>query len=338
MPTIKEIARKAGVSIGTVSNVLNGMVPVSTERRERVLAAVRELDYHPNYVARSLKLRRTQMLGMAISDITNPFFPLLVRGAEDAALKHGYLLITFNTDDHVEREREILSVLRDRRVDGILLIVAPNNGDVSHIQKALADGIPIVCIDRIPPSVKVDSVAINNVRAARECVSHLLSLGHRRVAIITGPKKLKTAHDRLQGYLEALKTAHLRSDPDLILEGNFRSDSGYELGRRLLERADRPSAVFVSNGMMTLGFLRAMDEMGFECPRDIALASFDDLPLAPHLTAVAQPAYALGYEGAQLLIERIESEQPFTTPRSICLPAELKVRESTVGPTRKLVY
>lgn len=335
---MKEIARKAGVSIGTVSNVLNGVVPVSAERRQRVLEAMRELDYHPNHVARSLKLRRTQTLGMAISDITNPFFPLLVRGAEDAALQHGYLLITFNTDDRVEREREILSVLRDRRVDGILLIVAPNNGDVSHIQKALADGIHIVCIDRIPPSVQVDSVAIDNVRAAAECVRHLLSLGHRRVAIITGPRKLKTAHDRLEGYHEALKTAHIPSDPQLILEGNFRSESGYELGRRLLERPDRPSAVFVSNGMMTLGFLNAMDDLGLECPRDIALASFDDLPLAPHLTAVAQPAYSLGHEGARLLIERIESEEPFTKPRSICLPAELKVRESTVGPTRKLVY
>jgi LacI family transcriptional regulator, galactose operon repressor len=338
MPTIKEIARKAGVSIGTVSNVLNGMVAVSAERRERVLAAIRELDYHPNHVARSLKLRRTKMLGMAISDITNPFFPLLVRGAEDAALKHGYLLVTFNTDDQVEREREILSVLRDRRVDGILLIVAPNNGDVSHIQKALADGVPIVCIDRIPPSVKVDSVAIDNQRAAFECVSHLLALGYRRVGVITGPGKLKTAHDRLQGYLQALEAAHIPADPQLILEGNFRSESGYELGRQLLERPDRPPAVFVCNGMMTLGFLKAMDEMGLQCPHDIALASFDDLPLAPHLTAVAQPAYALGYEGAQLLIERIESEKPFTVPRSVCLSAELKVRESTVGPTRRLVY
>ncbi len=338
MATIKEIARKAGVSIGTVSNVLNGMVAVSSERRKRVLAAIRELDYHPNHVARSLKLRRTKMLGMAISDITNPFFPLLVRGAEDAAIKHGYLLVTFNTDDHVEREREVLSVLRDRRVDGVLLIVAPNNGDVSHIQRTLADGIPIVCIDRIPHAVKVDSVTIDNQRAACECVTHLLSLGHRRIAVITGPGKLKTARDRLQGYLQALEDAHLAPDPALILEGNFRSESGYELGLQLLARPDRPPAVFVSNGMMTLGFLQAMDEVGLECPRDIALASFDDLPLAPHLTAVSQPAYALGFEGAQMLIERIESEAPFTTPHSICLSAELKVRESTVGPTRKLTY
>lgn len=335
MSTIKEIARKAGVSIGTVSNVLNGSVAVSDQRRERVLAAIQELDYHPNHVARSLKLRRTKMLGMAIPDITNPFFPLLVRGAEDAALQQGYLLVTFNTDDRVEREREILSVLRDRRVDGILLIVAPSDGDVSHIEKTLASGIPIVCIDRIPPGVQVDSVTIDNCRAAFECVRHLVSLGHRRVAIITGPGNLKTARDRLKGYRKALEADQVPSDPALILEGNFRAESGYELGRTLLERADRPPAVFICNGTMTLGFLKAMDEMGLECPRDLALASFDDLPLAPHLTAVAQPAYALGYEGARLLIARIEARKPLGPPRTVCLPAELKVRESTLGPGRR---
>ena len=143
-PHIKEVARQAGVSVGTVSNVLCGVSSVNEELRERVGAAIRKLDYHPNHIARSLKSRQTKMLGMVISDITNPF-PLVVRGAEDAASARGYFLITFNTDDRIERERQVLSLLRSRRVDGVLLVVAPNS-DAGHIERVIDDGIPIVCI------------------------------------------------------------------------------------------------------------------------------------------------------------------------------------------------
>lgn len=335
MSTIREIAKRAGVSTGTVSNVLTGTVPVSPRRRERVLAAIRASNYQPNHVARSLKLRRTRMLGMIISDITNPFFSQMVRGAEDAALKRNYLLLTFNTDDKVEREKQVLAVLRQRRVDGVLLVVAPSNHRQTHILDALSSGIPIVCLDRVPPKIRVDSVTVDNVGGARECVRHLLDIGHQRVAIFTGSLALQTARERLQGFKLALKDAGRTLDPSLVYEGDFRADSGYALASVMLAGPNRPTALFISNGLMALGALKALYDSGLRCPQDLAIATFDDLPLVevlhPPLTAVAQPAYSIGYKGAEILIQRIETKGDHRSNVKIRFPTELKIRESTIG-------
>jgi LacI family transcriptional regulator, galactose operon repressor len=333
MATVKEVAKRAGVSVGTVSNVLTGVTPVSAGLRERVRSAVRELDYHPDYVARSLKLRHTMMLGMIISDVTNPFFSSLVRGAEDAALERNYLLLTFNTDDRIEREKRALAVLRSRRADGILLVVAPQAEDYDHVAETLALGTPVVCLDRVPPKLKVDSVTVNNVKAARDCVQHLIARGHRRIGIITGSMALQTARQRLRGYEKALADAGIPMSPELVREGDFRTPSGYALGRELLSMPHRPSAIFSSNGMMALGVLKAIEELGLNCPNDVALAVFDDLPMAdiirPHLTTVAQPAYHMGYRGAELLIRKISGQMTKDGKVNVSLEAELKIREST---------
>jgi len=335
MATMKEIAKRAGVSIGTVSNVIAGRIAVSSRRRGRVLAAIEALKYQPNHVARSLKLRTTRMLGMVISDITNPFFPQLVRGAEDVALKHGYLLITLNTDDHVEREKEALSVLQERRVDGVLLVVAPNPSKDTHIQAIVGSDIPIVCLDRIPEGMNVDSVAVDNVEGSRAAVQHLISLGHRRIAIITGPRGLRTAAERLQGYRQAMHEAGIPIYSEMIVEGNFRAESGYQRGRELLAGGSRPTSLFVCNSMMTLGLIKALAELGLECPRDIAVVTFDDLPMGeyfrPRLTVVAQPAYSIGYRGAELLIQRIEKKRLDPSVVKIRLSTDLIIRESSAG-------
>ncbi len=335
MATIKEIARRAGVSIATVSNVVTGAVRVSPKRRERVEAAIKELDYYPDYVARSLKMRRTRLLGMVISDITNPFFPLLVRGAEEVAVSNNYLLVTFNSDDRVDREKQILSVLRARRVDGILLVVAPQSGESSHIRDLMRAGIPLVCVDRLAPGLSVDSVTVDNAGGARECTEHLLSLGHKRVGMITGPIFLQTSRERLDGYKAALTNAGLPIDPCLIREGDFRVESGYNLGREILEMPDRPSALFISNNTMALGLLRAAEDLHLLCPKDVAIAIFDDLPFLfafrPHLTAVSQPAYEMGRRAAELLLNRIEGREENVETISVRLKTELKIRESTVG-------
>ena len=334
MATIKDVAKRAGVSVGTVSNVLSGATPVGAGLRERVNAAMREFDYHPNYVARSLKANSTKTLGMIVSDITNPFFPQVVRGAEDIAFQHGYLLITFNTDDRVERERQIFSVLRSRRVDGVLLVVAPNpGGDATHIRNTIESGIPIVCLDRIPVGIALDSVSVDNIIGAQVCVRHLITQGHRRIGIITGSLSLQTARDRLAGYLAALREASIEPEPGLIAEGDFRRAKGYQLAKNLILQHRRPSALFVSNGLMTIGAIQAMEEASLRCPEDIAIASFDDLPLAdvfrPHLTAVAQPAYQIGYRGAELLIQRVKGELTSRKRVAIRLDPELKIRESS---------
>ena len=340
--TVKEVAKRADVSTATVSHVITGAVRVSPRLRSRVLRAIQKLDYHPNHVARSLKVKSTGMLGMIISDITNPFFAELVRGAEDTALAHNYLLMTFNSDDRVERERRMLSVLRTRRVDGVLLIVSSDADNTAHIENTLRAGIPVVCLDRLPPGIRIDSVMVDNVGGVRECVQHLLSLGHQRIGIITGPQTLSNARERLQGYKEALKIAGIKIEPGLIREGDFRVESGHQGARELLDQPNPPTALFVSNNRMVLGALEAVEDLGLSCPRDVALAAFDDLPwalaLRPQLTSIAQPMYAIGQEGVQLLLRRIRGEEiRKKNPVEVRLKTELRIRESTAGQKVRLV-
>lgn len=332
MATIKEVAHKAGVSVGTVSNVVSGAVPVSAKLRERVLRIIRDLDYHPNHVARSLKIRQTKMLGFVVSDITNPFFPQVVRGAEDAAWKHGYMLVTFNSDDQPDRERQVLSALRARRVDGIILVAAASDGDAAHIQGLLDAGIPVTCLDREIAGLRLDSIIVDNVAGAREGVEHLIAGGHRRIGILTGALHLKIARDRLEGYREALESGGIEFDPALVREGDFRAERGYRASLALLQE-QRPTAVFSSNAMMALGFLRALSECRLRCPQDVALATFDDMAFSdairPQLTSVAQPAYDLGFKAAELLIRRIADPDMVRT--QLVLKTELQVRESSQG-------
>jgi LacI family transcriptional regulator len=335
MATIRDVARKARVSVGTVSHVFSGVIPVSPELRSRVIAVANQLNFNPSHVARSLSVKRTNTLGMVITDITNPFFPQVVRGAEDVALRQDYLLITINTNEQLDRERQVLSVLRSRRVDGILLVVAPNGGDVAHIRTTLEADIPIVCIDRVPSGITLDSVSVDNVKGAQSCVRHLIEQGHRRIAIITGSLSLENAQGRLRGYHLALRAAGIEPDPYLTMKGDFREATGYRLGKELLLRHDRPTAVFLSNGVMTMGFLRALYETGQTCPGDIAFATFDDpQPAAifrPQITAVAQPAYEIGSAAAELLIQRVQGKVKSSKRLAIRLEPELRIRESSSG-------
>jgi LacI family transcriptional regulator len=333
MATIKEVARTAKVSVGTVSNVLSGSSPVSPAIRARVMKAIEALDYHPNHFARSLKTRQSKLLGMVVSDITNPYFPRVVRGAEDAALEHGFLLVSSNTDHQIEREKRVLSVLRNRRVDGILLVVAPNGGDTEHIRNTVGAGIPIVCLDRIPIGLKLSSVTVDAIQGTEMCIRHLVSMGHNSIGIITGHLQLQNAVDRLQGYKNVLLECGLTEDPALIRNGDFRFDSGYLLTKQLMLGPKRPTALFVSNGVMALGTLKAFKEMHIRCPEDVALAVFDELPgsgsFSPEVTMVVQPAYDIGYRGAKLLIQQVETGVP-EEPVDIRLEAELRVRESSL--------
>jgi LacI family transcriptional regulator, galactose operon repressor len=271
---------------------------------------------------------------MVISDITNPFFPQLVRGAEDAALERGYLLVTFNTDDRVERERQILSTLRARRMDGILLVVAPNAGDAAHIEATIAAGTPIVCLDRVPRGIAVDSITVDNQKGALTCIRHLLQLGHRRIGMLGGSPELQNARDRRRGYEEALREKGLPVDPALIREGDFRMESGYLLGKDLCLSSERPTALFAANAMMAVGVLKALRELGMECPRDIALAAFDGFPntegFRPEITSVVQPCYEMGYKGVQLMTERVAGQLPAKKVH-LRLQPELRARESTLG-------
>jgi LacI family transcriptional regulator len=335
MVTIREVARQAKVSVGTVSNVLAGSATVRAELRRRVEDAMRGLDYHPNQIARSLKTRQTKTLGLVISDITNPFFPQVVRGAEDAAIAAGYLLITLNTDDSPERERQSLSMLRARKVDGLLLTVAASRDDMNHVEQFRDSGLPIVCIDREVPHVPLDLVCSDNVRGAKMCMQHLLSRGHRRIGYLSGSVGLFTAVTRLDGFSQALAEAGIPPDERLVRHGDFRFDSGYRLAKEMLLEHEPPTALFASNAMMGFGALKAIHELGLRCPDDVALAMFDDVPfgdvIQPRLTVVAQPAYDMGRVAAELLIARLLGTETSPVPVRHMLVPELLVRESTIS-------
>ena len=340
--TIQEVARRAKVSVGTVSNVLNDSNAVSSLLQRRVQQAMRDLSYHPNNHARSLKSRRSSVIGIVISDITNPFFPLVLRGVESIIVQHGYMLTIFNTDDDLERERQIFSMLRTHRVDGMLIVVAPNPAnDVSHIVQVMDMGIPVVCLDRTPPGLSVDSVVVDNLRGAAMCVRHLVGLGHRKISIINGSSWLQTARDRYKGYAMVLEEANIKIDRNLVREGDFRFDSGYKMTKDLLLSRTRPTALFVANGTMGLGALQALNELAISCPDQIALAVFDEIPggrmLRPRITSVIQPAYDLGVKAGELLISRINNKINPAGPVTITLQAELIIGESTTGSVRATI-
>jgi len=340
MSTIVEVAKRASVSIATVSNVIRGTRQVSPELQERVQAAIKELDYYPNAIARGLKVKQTRMLGMIVPDITNPFFPGVIRGAEDTAFERDYFLVAANTDEQIGRERRLISALRTYRVDGLMLASAPGY-DTSHIRSLIASGMSVVFLDRPVADVKADAVLLDNVRGARECVRHLIQQGHREIAVITGPLQAQNARERLQGYEEALRESDLPVSKSLVLEGDYRYESGHRLARQLIEGQTKATAIFVCNGVMTLGVLNAFEELGIICPQDIALATFDDLTIDhsahSHLTAVVQPSYEMGARAASLLIDRIEGKLS-GDPVVVRIVPTLVVRDSTRAQDRVPVH
>ena len=334
MPSIKKVAEVAGVSVGTVSHVITGSVNVSEPLRLKVQAAIRKLNYHPNHVARSLKAGKTRTLGIIVPDMTIPYFPQVIRGAEAAAREKDYSLIAVNSDDDGKRQTELLSLLRSQRVEGILLVVAAAPAPLEQISRILEAEIPVVCLDRIPDRVRVDSVSVDDAAAAEMGVRHLIEMGARRIALVTGPMALKNERRRLQGYRKALADAGIAEDEGLIWSGNLRMEDVAALCReRIADAKSRPDAIFSTNGPTALGVLRAFRDSGVETPRDIAFATFDELTVAdlftPSITTVVQPAYEIGHRATELLLERLESGPATDEPATVKLQATLKVRESS---------
>ena len=334
MSTIKEVAELAGVSIGTVSHVIGGSVRVSERLRKRVQAAIRTLDYHPNHIARSLKTTKSRTLGIIVPDITIPFFSHVIRSAEEAARANGYWVVGVNSNDDVSRQKEILSLFRSQRVEGVLLAIASGPGSRSQIRRLTEAGTPVVCLDRLPDRLEVDSVCVEDAVAAEMGTAHLISLGHRRIAIVTGPLTLKNERERLRGYKLALERAGIGFTETLVWEGSLRQDQVVLLcEQHLLGTARRPTALFCTNGVTGLGVLRGMAECGLSTPEDLAFVTFDELTphdlFRPGITSIVQPAHEIGYRAAEILIERIREGGSQDRKIEIRLPATLKVRESS---------
>lgn len=333
MANMQEIAKIAGVSLGTVSHVLNNTARVREPMRKRVLDAVQAAGYQPSQLARGLRRDKTNMIGMIIPDITNPFFPAVVRGAEDVAFSNGYRLILCNTDNDHSKELMHLNELRTYLPAG--LIVIPSNFSDLTTQAASyrQAGAGVVCIDRLPRNWSGDSVTADNEEGAYNATRHLIQLGHTRLASITGPLHLTNAMDRLGGFKRAIKEAKLRLSPEYVQETTFDKQGGHSKTLILLRLIPRPTAIFAGNDMIALGALLAVREAGLRCPEDISIMGFDDLDLAettnPSLSSVSQSGYQLGTTAARLLLDRRDGD---TSPsKHIVLQTVLNLRNS-VGP------
>lgn len=348
----KDVANYAGVSIATVSHVINGTRYVSDETREKVLAAISALNYRPNAIARGLVTNSTRTIGLVISDITNPFFTAVARGVEDEVGSRQYNTIFCNTDELPEREETYLHLLATQQIDG--LIIAPTGVPSDTLCHLAASGVPVVQMDRRSPGLQAPLVGVNNEEGAYRAIQYLIRLGHRRIAFLMGLTTISTQVERLEGWKRALREAGLPVEEELIVQadprfyGTLPSASGfvvrpaphhktmpsaYEVLQELLNLRERPSAVFVASNQLTLGTLYAFRACGLRCPEDISLISFDDhdwAPLfSPPLTVVRQPTYRLGQTAARLLMHMINKES-VEVPAP--LPVELVIRASCGAP------
>ena len=330
MPTMRDVAKKAGVSPITVSRVVNHSGYVSKKTRARVEAVIEELNYVPNMLGPSLRFRQTMTLAVVVTDVTNPFFTTLTRGVEDVAQANGYSTILCNTDESETKQEQYLQMLLQRRTDGILLV--PASSQAEPIRMIQSQGIPVVVLDRQVEGVEVDIVRADSEGGAYHLTQHLLSLGHRHIMILTGPHSVSTSVDRVKGFLRALEEAGREADDDQICWGNYSRESGYEMARMVAERRPRPTAIFAGNNFIASGAIQAFREKGLRVPQDIALVTFDDIPpnytLEPFLSVAVQPAREMGRQGAKLLLERIKGEGELTC-RQIVLPTEIIIRTSS---------
>jgi LacI family transcriptional regulator len=326
---MRDVAERAGVSVTTVSHVINETRPVSDELRQRVLAAMQELGYQPNLLARGLRRGETHTIGMIVPDSANPFFAELARGIEDTVFEQGYNVILCSSDGDLDKELLYATVLAEKRVDGILFVAA--GVSTEHIQTLQEQRMPVVVVDREVPDAAVDSVLTDNARGGWLATRHLLDLGHRRIGCIAGPSDVTPSAERITGYRQALDESGIPVDEALIVKGDFQYEGGYQAARQLLVIDDPPTAIFACNDLMAVGAISAAAEMGRRVPAELSVVGFDDVSLAsfanPPLTTILQPKHEMGVIAATMLLERMH--EPEMPPRRRMLDTSLLVRRST---------
>jgi LacI family transcriptional regulator, galactose operon repressor len=337
MVTIKEIAKTAGVSIGTVSNVLNGLPSVREQARERVLKAIEELGYQPSMLGRALRKDKTNMIVMIVPDITNPFFPGAVRGAEDIAFQHGYRLVLCNSDNDFAKETIYVREMQTYRPTGLIIVPADLNKGVDEVKAYSKAGAGVVYLDRIPPKWRGDSVTSAHEQGAFAATRHLIELGHEHIATIAGPVTSTSSLARLEGYRRAMRSARLPVPRNYIHESEFNKAAGHTKAALLLRTIPRPTAIFAANDLIALGVLAAIREANLKCPDDISVVGYDNLDesdeTVPTLTTVEQFAYQLGAKAAEVVANR--SRRKAGVAQQVVLPPELRIKESTAPPNRK---
>ena len=335
MPTIVDVANRAGVAAITVSRVVNGSGPVSRGVRARVEQAIAEIGYVPNSVARSLRSKRTDTIALILTDMTNPFFTTVARGVEDAASDAGLMLIICNTDERDADEQRYVRMVLERQADGILLV--PARSGAAAIKQCRDHATPVVVVDRRLKEGVADVVRADSKGGACDLGRLLVSLGHSRTAVLSGPRSVSTADDRVAGFRQALTGAH-QPEPPAVFRGEYTIASGRTMARQAMAVTPRPTALFAANNFIAIGVLQALDEMHLRVPEDVAVVAFDDLPPAmvtfPFLTVAAQPAYEMGQRSVAVLLDRMSAgtSEKF---HEVVLPTQLVVRRSSGDALRE---
>ena len=329
------VARRAGVSSATVSRVLNDGPYIKQATRERVLAAIEVLGYRPSRVARSLRVNQSRIIGLLISDIQNPFFTSLVRAVEDVAYRNQYTIFLCNSDENTSKEAMYLDLMYSEKVAGI--IITPTCERRNPCQKLIEHGLPMVAVDRRLLDVDIDTVVIDNIGGAYQLVSNLIADGHRDIAAILGTQAITTGRERYEGYVRALAAHGLPLRPEWVFTVPPNESSGYQSALKLLQRPDRPTAIFTGNNLLALGTLRAVYELNLRIAEDIALGTFDEMSLMtlllPDLNVVAQPTYDIGAVATDLLLKRIAN--PGLPTQEVVFKASLLSKDGNLAYYRQ---
>ncbi len=329
--TIKDVAKEAGVSPAIVSRVINEdpKLSIRDETRERVLEVVEKLEYRPNAIARSLRTKTTGTIAMIIPDITNPFFPEIIKGAQTASAKEGFSLILFNTEENIEKQREYIELVSEKQIDGVLLSsVYSDDKSIDLLEKYKK---PYVLANRITRNIKSSFVIVNDFYGAVLAVEHLIQLGHRKIAHISGPLYTETGLQRSEGYRKTLNKFGIESCSEYVVESKFEEENGYKAMKQLLSLEDIPTGVFAANDLIAIGALSAIEEKGLMVPKDISIVGFDDIwvtsKLSPPLTSIRFQLFDMGYLASKILIQKIQGK--VVDNDRIVLEPELVVRCST---------
>jgi LacI family transcriptional regulator len=334
MSTIQDVAAAAKVSTTTVSRYLNKRIDLPSETAGRIDAAIRQLDYRPNILAKRLSLGKSEAIGLVTPEIANPFFAELAAAVEDEAEKHGYAVFMSSTGGHREREIATLRRLEDGHVDGLIMMT--NQPDDGTLAASLHQYGHVVLIDEDIPGVNVPKIFVENRQGAHLATRHLIDAGHRHIAHIGGPARLFSATERLEGFLDALSQAGIEAAPHHLRQGAYARAFGLEAMREMLAAKDPPTAVFAGSDFIAIGVMQAVKERGLAVPRDISLVGFDDMPfaefLAPGLTTVRQPTSELGRAGVRTLLALFDKKTPAALMR---LPVTLVDRQSVAAPGRR---
>ncbi|MGG3836711.1 LacI family DNA-binding transcriptional regulator [Paenibacillus thiaminolyticus] len=330
MATIYDIAKKANVSAMTVSRVINNTGRVSEKTRVKVKQVMEEMRYIPNSVARCLVTQESMIVSLLITDITNPFFTTMARGAEDAAMRHGYRLMFGNSDESFSKEKDYVEMILSMRVDGVLF--APS-GDQSkeHLEWLQRQNVPFVLLDREVPGIDCDAVLGDSRDGAKRMVAEMIRYGHRRIALVNGAQDVSTARERQAGYIEALQEAGIEFDETLVMQTSYSREQDLSVAHWMeLDPETRPTAIFAANNMLALSVLKSVRSLGLRVPEDLSIACFDDFGWVeeanPFFSVASQPAYEFGEQGMQLLLDRIKNRED--KPRQIVLPCDILMRQS----------